>query len=229
MLAPLQGVGAVRHVLVVDDEADVCRLVQSTLERNAGYRVTIALSGTEAVPLLEEPQPDLVILDAVLPGVSGLEIAELAAAKGIPILLATGDDDMAHRLRNDGWPLLRKPFRPATLRHEVEAALREAEANRPRMGKSPTRLASDRPEIENLMRRHREPRREARTLLNEAQTRSLLEEDPDTVRAAFHMLENFAERAADVADQRAKSASAEDVAKRWLQVARAIRKLRPKL
>ena len=190
-----------RHVLVVDDEADVCRLVQSMLERGGAYRVTMALNGREAAALIEEPQPDCVIVDAVLPGMTGIDLAERAAAKGIPVVLATDDDHAARRLQQEGWAVLRKPVRAGPLFQEIDAALR----------------------------RHAQPQGETRPLVNAEQTRSLLEEDPDTVRAAFHLLENFGTRAAEVADQRAQNASADDVTKRWLQVARAVRKLRPKL
>jgi DNA-binding response OmpR family regulator len=225
MLVPLEGTRVVQHVLVVDDEADICRLVQAALERGGAYRVTIALSGTEALPLLEEPQPDLLIADVVLPGMSGIELAEVAVARRIPVLLATDNADTVRALRNGGWALLRKPFRPATLPQDVAAALREAEAERQRASDSLAQLAAERRAFEPAPRRPREPR----TADNDAQLRSLLEEDSDTVRAAFHMIENFGERAASVADQRARTASADDVAQRWIQVARAIRKLRPKL
>jgi CheY-like chemotaxis protein len=186
---------------VVDDEIDVCRLVQSALERGGAYRVTIAISGREAVDLIEEAEPDCVIVDAVLPGMSGTELAERAAAKGIPVVLAAASDEAARRLQQEGWAVLRKPIRVVALFQELDTALR----------------------------RQAQPRREARPLVNADQTRSLLAEDPDTVRAAFHLIENFGARAAEVAEQRAQNASADDVTKRWLQVARAVRKLKPKL
>jgi DNA-binding response OmpR family regulator len=191
----------VRHVLVVDDEVDVCRLVQGALERGGAYRVSIALSGGEALDLLDNPPPDCVIVDAVLPGMSGLEFAERAAARGVPVVMTAEGADASRRLEQEGWAVLRKPVRPAALLQEIEAALR-------------TQAPS---------------RREARPPMGAAQAQSLLQEDPDTVRAAFHLIENFGARAADVADQRAQNASAEDVAKRWVQVARAVRKLKPKL
>lgn len=213
-----------QHVLVVDDEADLCRLVQAALERG-GYRVSIALSGKEALPLLEEPQPDLLIADAVLPGMSGVELAELAAARQIPVLLTTENEAAALALRDAGWALLRKPFRPATLLLDVAAALCGAQAERERASEPLTQVAVDRSALETGSRQAREPR----SVEKDAQMRSLLEEDQDTVRAAFHMIENFGARAASVADQRARTASADDVAKRWNQIGRAIRKLRPKL
>ena len=211
-----------QHVLVVDDDADLCRLVQAALARGGACRVSIALNGKDALSLLEEPQPDLVIADAVLPGLSGIELAELAAARGIAVLLVTDDDDMARAVRSGGFPLLRKPYRSATLRQDIDAALRDSCDEQQRAGMSLARPAGDPRPSEPAPRR---PRRAG----SDTQLRSLLEEDPDTVRAAFHMIENFGERAAGVAEQRARTASADDVTQRWFQVARAIRKLRPKL
>ena len=222
MLTWLEGTLAVQHVLVVDDDADLCRLVQAALARGGACRVSIALNGKDALSLLEEPQPDLVIADAVLPGLSGIELAELAAARGIAVLLVTDDDDTARAAQTGGWPLLRKPYRPATLRQDIDAALREACAEHGRPSLFPAPPAGDPRPLEPAPRR-------SRSAGNDAQLRSLLDEDPDTVRAAFHRIENFGSRAAAVADQRARSATADDVVQRWHQVARAIRKLRPKL
>lgn len=221
VLAWFEGTVDVQHVLVVDDDADLCRLVQAALERGGACRVSSALNGRDALSLLEEPQPDLVIADAVLPGLSGIELAELAAARGIAVLLVTDNDDAARAAQSAGWPLLRKPYRPATLRQDIGAALREAGANEGHPSASLAPPAGEPRPTGPAPRRARGS--------NDPQLRSLLEEDPDTVRAAFHMIENFGERAAGVADQRARSASADDVAQRWFQVARAIRKLRPKL
>jgi len=209
----------VRHVLIVDDEAEICRTVKVALERDGAFRVSFALNAREAIPLLEEPPPDLVIIDPILPGIAGMELAELALGRRIAVLLTTGDGDRAQALQQDGWMVLRKPFDLVTLRQDVAAALRGVEAAPVLPAEPPAQGPGER----------RDPRRDPRAAATDAQTRSLLEEDSDIVRAAFHMLENFGDRAAQVADQRARDASAADVAKRWVDVARAIRKLRPKL
>ncbi|HZT50591.1 MAG TPA: response regulator [Stellaceae bacterium] len=208
-----------RHVLIVDDEAEICRTVKVALERDGAFRVSFALNAREAIPLLEEPPPDLVIIDPILPGIAGMELAELALGRRIAVLLTTGDGDRAQALQQDGWMVLRKPFDLVTLRQDVAAALRGVEAAPVLPAEPPAQGPGER----------RDPRRDPRAAATDAQTRSLLEEDSDIVRAAFHMLENFGDRAAQVADQRARDASAADVAKRWVDVARAIRKLRPKL
>lgn len=215
-----------QSVLVVDDEAHVCGLVQSALERNPAYRVTVALDGREAISLIDASRPDLLILDAVLPGLSGIELAELASARSIPVIIATGHDDMARALEDRGWPLLRKPFRIATLMHEVEDALGKSEINRQRVRQSLARHARSRGELLEVLRRHRRPP-PLRARVEEPRPQAPVQEDSDTLRAAFHMIENFGARAAAVAERRARNATADEVSKRWLHVARAIRRLRP--
>ncbi len=218
---------AVRHVLIVDDEAEICRMVQTGLERAGEFRVTVAREGAAAVSLIETARPNLVLVDAVIPGLSGIDLAALAVERRIPFLVTTGYDDVARLLLDEGWPVLRKPFRLAVLVRDVEAAIRDGEANAQRVRASltqPGRLRA----LHSLVRRHREACAAPSTPAREAQKkRALLEEDPDTLRAAFHMIENFGARAADVAERRAQSASNEEVMKRWLLVARAIRKLAP--
>ena len=214
-----------RHVLVVDDEAEICRLVQMGLEREGAYRVTTVRDGGAVVSLIDRVRPDFLILDAVLPGLSGVDLAELAVDRGIPFLVATGHNDLARLLLDEGWPVLKKPFRMATLIRDVEAAIRDGAASAERVRAScarPGRLRA----LQTLVRRHREPCAAPAAPVRETQKkRALLEEDPDTLRAAFHMIENFGGRAADVAERRAQGASNEEVTKRWLLVARAIRKL----
>ena len=190
--------------------------------------MTVALDGIAAVSLIETARPDLLISDAVLPGMSGIELAELAFARRIPVIMATGHDDMARALEHGGWPLLRKPFRIAALLQEVEDALGQSEANRQRVSLSLAHHARSRAEIQEVLRRHREPPQPPREAASEPPPRRpLVHEDSDTVRAAFNMIENFGARAASVADRRARNATAEDVTKRWLHVARAIRTLKP--
>jgi DNA-binding response OmpR family regulator len=221
-----RGGQAVRHVLVVDDEAEICRVVQTGLELSGEFRVAAARDGSEAVSLLDRATPDLAILDVVLPGLSGIDLAELVLERRVPFVMATGFEDVARTLIEEGWPLLRKPFRLASLARDIEAAIRDGEANARRVRATlaqPARLRV----LHRLVRRHADKCQAPAPTRDVQRKRALLEEDPDTLRAAFHMIDNFGARAADVAERRAHSASNEDVMKRWLLVARAIRKLAP--
>ena len=56
------------HVLVVDDYPGICPVVQMALETLGDFRVSTALTADEALPILDRDQPDLIILDAVMPG-----------------------------------------------------------------------------------------------------------------------------------------------------------------
>lgn len=78
------------HVLVVEDEADIANLIRRYLER-AGYEVTVALNGTDALRLAKAERPDLITLDLMLPDANGMTVLEWLksdeATKAIPVML----------------------------------------------------------------------------------------------------------------------------------------------
>jgi two-component system cell cycle sensor histidine kinase/response regulator CckA len=117
-------------VLVVEDEASVRRLTRRTLE-SAGFRVLEAEGGREGLRLAEGVDLDLVVTDIVMPGMSGIELADRIAAShpGVPVLLVSGYADEAGEGRGaaPGRELLGKPFRPQQL---VERAHRLVGARR---------------------------------------------------------------------------------------------------
>jgi two-component system phosphate regulon response regulator PhoB len=67
------------HVLVVEDEDALAELLQYNLKKE-GFRVSIAADGEEAMMLVEERQPDVVLLDWMLPKISGIEVCRRSAA-----------------------------------------------------------------------------------------------------------------------------------------------------
>jgi response regulator NasT len=114
------------HILAVDDE----RLVLASLVhglRAAGYRVSGAASGEEALAMVEKVKPDLALLDMRMPGLSGLEVAErFAADHGIPFvfLSAYGDRDVVEQAAQHGaLGYLVKPLDVAPIIPTIEAAL----------------------------------------------------------------------------------------------------------
>jgi two-component system phosphate regulon response regulator PhoB len=118
------------HVLVVDDEPDITALVAYHLAK-AGYRVTTAASGPEALRLSEEQAPDLVVLDLMLPGLSGYEVLEAIRRQpqtqdvGVLLLTARGDEtDRIKGLSLGADDYLTKPFAPQELVLRVAAVLR---------------------------------------------------------------------------------------------------------
>ena len=116
-------------ILVVDDERKIRDLVRSYLERE-GYAVLVADSGQGALEALERANPDLVVLDLMLPDVSGEEVARsVRSHSDLPIIMLTakaGEDDRVAGLHLGADDYLVKPFSPRELVARVEAVLRRA-------------------------------------------------------------------------------------------------------
>ena len=119
---------AERHsasVLVIDDDPDVRGFIVDALEEQ-GYRVRSASDGDEGLAELRRNPADLVIIDFIMPGLSGAEVARKIRAKagGLPILFVSGysETDAVKRTAPDA-PLLAKPFRADALLKAVRGAL----------------------------------------------------------------------------------------------------------
>ncbi len=116
-------------VLVVDDEPNVCRLVQVYLERE-GITVCSAHKGTEALRIFREEQPDLVLLDLMLPGIDGWEVCRnIRRESDTPVMMLTArgeemDRVLGFELGADDY--VTKPFSPRELVLRVKAVLRRA-------------------------------------------------------------------------------------------------------
>jgi signal transduction histidine kinase len=119
------------HVLIAEDDSGAARVLRILLEQ-AGYRVTIAPDGEQALRILDEQgAPDLLLLDWMLPGVSGLEICHVARqrwdALRLPILMVTAktDPESVYAAFDAGASdYVGKPFRGAELRARIDAHLR---------------------------------------------------------------------------------------------------------
>ena len=116
-------------VLVVDDERKIRDLVRSYLERE-GYSVLVADTGARALEALERANPDLVVLDLMLPDLAGEEIARTVRShSNIPIIMLTAkasEEDRVAGLRLGADDYLVKPFSPRELVARVEAVLRRS-------------------------------------------------------------------------------------------------------
>ena len=116
-------------ILVVDDESSVHDVVRGYLERE-GYIVYSAQSGGEGLQLAESKQPALVVLDLMLPDVSGEEVcAEIRSRSDVPILMLTaksGEEDRIAGLEHGADDYLVKPFSPRELVARVKAVLRRS-------------------------------------------------------------------------------------------------------
>ncbi|WP_029421828.1 response regulator transcription factor [Alicyclobacillus macrosporangiidus] len=121
-------------VLVVDDEAAIVQLVAYNL-RQAGYEVMTASDGWDALAKVEAADPDLVVLDWMLPGLDGMEVCRRLRSRGERpgIIMLTARDDEVDRvvgLEMGADDYVTKPFSPRELTARVKAVLRRAAAGR---------------------------------------------------------------------------------------------------
>ncbi len=118
------------YVLVVEDEDALSALLQYNLDKE-GYRVTIASDGEEALVMVDEQMPDLVVLDWMLPKVSGVEVCRRLRARpetrNLPIIMLTARGEETDRIRGldtgaDDYVV--KPFSMSELAARIRAVLR---------------------------------------------------------------------------------------------------------
>ena len=116
-------------ILVVDDEPAVTNLLSYNL-RKANYAVLTAADGREALALARESQPDLILLDLMLPGVDGLEVCrELRKTRDVPIIMVTalGEEiDRVVGLELGADDYVTKPFSVRELLARIKAVLRRS-------------------------------------------------------------------------------------------------------
>lgn len=119
-----------KRVLVVDDEESILKVVDYALSQ-AGYEVHTAHDGTGAEFMFSQVKPDLVILDIMLPGKSGLDIArDLRAESNVPIIMLSARGDEVDRilgLEFGADDYVTKPFSPRELVSRVKAILRRVD------------------------------------------------------------------------------------------------------
>lgn len=117
-------------ILIADDDAPILRLVRTKLQSD-GYGVVAATNGQEAVELFEEHQPDVVILDVMMPVMDGLEaMRRIRESSNVPIILLTarsGPQDKIFGLDMGADDYVTKPFNPDELSARVAAILRRSD------------------------------------------------------------------------------------------------------
>ena len=122
-----------RHLLVVEDDEDILELVAYNLAK-AGYRVTKAATGREALARVAEEPPDLVVLDLMLPETDGTEVCRRlkgdANTSAIPVVMLTAkgeESDIVAGLELGADDYITKPFSPQVLLARIRAVLRRKE------------------------------------------------------------------------------------------------------
>lgn len=119
------------HILVVDDEPDLLAELAPLLERT-GYSVTTACDGEQAIQLVDQIHPDLVVLDVLIPRLDGREVLRRLRQSGnwTPVILLTrvgSPTERALSLQEGADDYLNKPFEPLELIARIQAVLRRIE------------------------------------------------------------------------------------------------------
>lgn len=132
-------------ILVIEDEPDIAKLVSYNLAQER-FRVVTAGDGEQALRIIEREKPDLVVLDLMLPGLSGIELCKILRGRAdtskLPILMLTakaGEADRVLGLELGADDYLAKPFSPREMVARVRAILRRAND----VARSEVRLAYD--------------------------------------------------------------------------------------
>lgn len=116
-----------RKILVVEDEQKIAEVIVSYLE-NSGYQAIVAGNGEDALALYSEHRPELIILDLMLPGMSGEQVCEtIRKTSEVPIIMLTAKSDeefIIGGLKLGADDYIAKPFSPRQLMARVEAVLR---------------------------------------------------------------------------------------------------------
>lgn len=113
-------------IAVIDDDEQINKMLAELLRRE-GYLVLQAYSGTEAMYLLSEKRPDVVLLDLMLPGLSGEEV--LAKIKGIPVIVISAKIDVQNKvsvLLDGAADYITKPFDSRELLARIQVQLRSS-------------------------------------------------------------------------------------------------------
>ena len=150
------------YVLVIDDQPAIRTVVQAALEDDGAFRVSGASTADDALACFDSDAPDLIVLDLVMPGMHGLELAAHACARGIPVVLMTGEPAMTATLESLVCPHLQKPFRMEQLLAEARAAIEDAAANRRAVRQALHRLLAGGDAADVLLQR-------VRTILEQAE------------------------------------------------------------
>ena len=118
-----------QHILIIDDDVNINKMLDAVLTK-AGYRVSHAYSGTEALLFLSGEKPDLILLDLMLPGLSGEEV--LPKIKGVPVIVMSAKvdtGDKVNMLLGGAADYITKPFDIEELLARIAVQLRKSEAS----------------------------------------------------------------------------------------------------
>jgi len=120
-----------RRILVVDDEERMVRFIRLNLEHD-GFHVSEAFNGRQAIQRLRDVNPDLILLDVMMPDLNGFEVLEmLREISNVPVIMLTAkgeEDDRVRGLELGADDYVTKPFSPRELVSRAKAVLRRTES-----------------------------------------------------------------------------------------------------
>jgi two-component system response regulator MprA len=128
-MAALYGRMEMTTILIADDDRKITDMLRRTLSYE-GYRVVTANDGAEALAVAEAERPDAVVLDWLMPGLDGIEVARRLGVGGPPVLMLSARDaveDRVEGLESGAEDYLVKPFAPAELLARLRVLLRRAQ------------------------------------------------------------------------------------------------------
>ncbi|MBQ6909826.1 MAG: response regulator transcription factor, partial [Synergistaceae bacterium] len=120
-------------ILIVEDEPSISEAVEAYIKR-AGYVTLTAFDGQEALKLWQEQQPDLIVLDLMLPKLNGVDVCKIIRAENsqVPIIMLTAkssDADVVNGLDSGANDYVSKPFSMRVLLARIRAQLRQGDLN----------------------------------------------------------------------------------------------------
>ncbi len=125
----------VKHVLLVDDEPDIRTVGEMSLRDVGGLDVAVAGSGPEALEMIKQRRPDVVLMDVMMPGMDGPTVlAQLKAdpaTASIPVIFLTAKvqrSEVDHYIELGAHGVIRKPFDPMTLPQDLQARVADVSA-----------------------------------------------------------------------------------------------------
>lgn len=115
-----------KTILIVDDEEDICQVVQASLKEFGGWQTVLAHAGEDGLTLAQNEHPDAILLDVSMPGMDGFQVFEQlqnnSATQDIPVILLTSKVLARDRKRFADLTIagvITKPFNPLTIWQQV--------------------------------------------------------------------------------------------------------------
>lgn len=119
-----------KKILVIDDEEKYCRILKKSLEAKGAFQVLMATAGQEGIRLARTAKPDIILLDIMMPGMSGAQVAEILLddplTSAIPIVFVTAVIGKEETGLAGGRDIIAKPVVPDELIRKINAILSKA-------------------------------------------------------------------------------------------------------